>query len=88
MSWWKSSRHRDTFCYDPARGRFRDWLGTVVRNLVAKYRRQPAQRIRGRGGDADDTQSRKSATAAPMKHGMPHTSRRCWPCSWMSFVGK
>jgi RNA polymerase sigma-70 factor (ECF subfamily) len=46
-------RHRDTFCYDPARGRFRDWLGTVVRNLVAKYRRQPAQRIRGRGGDAD-----------------------------------
>jgi RNA polymerase sigma factor (sigma-70 family) len=46
-------RHRDTFCYDPARGRFRDWLGTVVRNLVAKYRRQPAQRVRGRGGDAE-----------------------------------
>ncbi len=46
-------RQRDTFCYDPARGRFRDWLGTVVRNLVAKYRRQPAQRIRGQGGDAD-----------------------------------
>jgi len=47
-------RHRDTFSYDPARGRFRDWLGTVVHNLVAKYRRQPAQRIRGRGGDSDD----------------------------------
>ena len=44
-------RQRDTFCYDPALGRFRDWLGTVVRNLVAKYRRQPAQRIRGQGGD-------------------------------------
>jgi DNA-directed RNA polymerase specialized sigma24 family protein len=46
-------RHRDTFSYDPARGRFRDWLGTVVRNLAAKNRRQPAQRIRGRGGDFD-----------------------------------
>ncbi len=44
-------QNRDTFSYDPARGRFRDWLGTVVRNLVAKYRRQPAQRIRGQGGD-------------------------------------
>ena len=47
-------QNRDTFAYDPARGRFRDWLGTVVRNLVAKYRRQPAQRIRGQGGDAHD----------------------------------
>ncbi len=46
-------RGRDIFTYDPARGRFRDWLGTVVRNLVAKHRRQPAQRIRGRGGDSD-----------------------------------
>ena len=36
------------------RGRFRDWLGTVVRNLIAKYRRQPAQRIRGQGGDSDE----------------------------------
>ncbi len=47
-------RQRDVFTYDPARGRFRDWLGTVVRNLVAKHYRQPAQRIRGRGGDSDD----------------------------------
>ncbi len=47
-------QNRDTFCYDPARGRFRDWLGTVARNLVAKYRRQPAQRIRGQGGDSDN----------------------------------
>jgi len=46
-------RYRDTFSYDPSRGRFRDWLGTVVRNLVAKYRRQPAQRIRGRGGESN-----------------------------------
>ena len=47
-------RERDVFSYDPARGRFRDWLGTMVRNFVAKHRRKPAQRIRGRGGDSDD----------------------------------
>lgn len=43
-------QRRDTFCYDPARGRFRDWLRTVVRNKVAELRRRPAQRIRGQGG--------------------------------------
>ena len=47
-------RERDVFSYDPARGRFRDWLGKVVRNLVAKHYRQPAQRIRGRGGHSHD----------------------------------
>lgn len=82
-------QNRDTFSYDPAHGRFRDWLGTVVRNLVAKYRRQPARRIRGQGGDGhDDDPGPISATAAPMKYGNPHTSRRCWPRSWMWFVGK
>ena len=24
----------------------------------------------------------------PDNYGKPHTSRRCWLCSWMSFVGK
>ena len=47
-------QQRDTFRYDPARGRFRDWLGKVVSNAVAQHRRRPAQRIRARGGD--DTQ--------------------------------
>lgn len=37
---------RDAFRYDPERGRFRDWLGTVVRNAVAARRRSPTERIR------------------------------------------
>lgn len=46
--------HRDVYQYDPAKGRFRDWLGTVVRNKVAEHRRRPANRVRGVGGDADE----------------------------------
>jgi RNA polymerase sigma-70 factor (ECF subfamily) len=42
---------RDLFHYDPARGRFRDWLAVVVRNKVAEHRRRPAQRVRAAGGD-------------------------------------
>lgn len=43
---------RDVYRYDPQRGRFRDWLGTLVRNKVADHRRRPSGRIRGRGGDS------------------------------------
>ncbi len=46
-------RQRDIYQYDPARGRFRDWLGTVVRNKVAEQRRRPSGRVRARGGDSD-----------------------------------
>ena len=42
---------RDVYRYDPQRGRFRDWLGTLVRNKVVDHRRRPSGRIRGRGGD-------------------------------------
>jgi RNA polymerase sigma-70 factor (ECF subfamily) len=38
------------FRHDPSRGRFRDWLGAVVRNKVLLNRRAPAQRCRARGG--------------------------------------
>ena len=46
--------HRDVYQYDPARGRFRNWLGTVVRNKVAKHRRRAANRLHGAGGDSDN----------------------------------
>ena len=45
--------HRDLFDYDSRRGRFRDWLGTVVRNTVVSHRRRPSQRIRVQGGRSD-----------------------------------
>lgn len=45
-------RGRDAFRYDPSRGRFRDWLGTVVRNAVAARRRSPADRARPLADDA------------------------------------
>jgi RNA polymerase sigma-70 factor (ECF subfamily) len=44
---------RDVFRYDPAQGRFRDWLGGMVRNKVAERRRRPSERVRARGGDSD-----------------------------------
>ncbi len=47
-------QQRAVFRYDPARGRFRDWLAVVVGNKLAEYRRRPSQRVRGQGGDQED----------------------------------
>jgi len=44
---------RDVFHYDPAKGRFHDWLGGVVRNVVCRRRRSPAERTRAVGGSSD-----------------------------------
>ncbi len=49
----KVFQQRDVYQYDPARGRFRDWLGTVVRNQVAQHRRRPDDRLRAVGGDSN-----------------------------------
>ncbi len=56
---------KDLFQYDPARGRFRDWLGTLVRHRVADCRRRPSERVRARGGDADFTLGEPEADDAP-----------------------
>ncbi len=58
-------QQRDIFRYDPARGRFRDWLGTVVRNAVAKHRREPSQRVRAQGGDDAGLPDPPTAEPAP-----------------------
>jgi RNA polymerase sigma factor (sigma-70 family) len=65
----KVFQQRDVYRYDPACGRFRDWLGTVVRNNVAEHRRRPANRVQGRGGDSsvaqiDTADEQLDATAA------------------------
>lgn len=46
--------HRDVFRYDPARGRFRDWLRRVVSNVIAQRRRRPSERVRAVGGKQED----------------------------------
>lgn len=55
----KVFRQRDVFQYDRQRGRFRDWLGTVVRNQIAEWRRRPAQRVQPIGGDEFPQEIRK-----------------------------
>ncbi len=49
----KVFQQRDFYQYDPARGRFRNWLAALVRNRVAEFRRRPSERVRARGGDSD-----------------------------------
>jgi RNA polymerase sigma factor (sigma-70 family) len=49
----KVFEQKDYFQYDPARGRFRDWLATVVRNKVAEIRRKPSDQARAIGGNSD-----------------------------------
>jgi RNA polymerase sigma factor (sigma-70 family) len=65
----KVFQQRDVYQYDPTQGRFRDWLGTVVRNNVAEHRRRPGNRLRGAGGDSnvaqlDTIDDQEDATAA------------------------
>ena len=50
----KLFERKDVFRYDRERGRFRDWLATVVRNKVAELRRRPSARDRARGGNGSD----------------------------------
>lgn len=49
----KMFQQRDVFQYDPEQGRFRDWLGRVVRNQVAERHRRPENRLQAAGGDSN-----------------------------------
>ena len=44
-----------TFDYQPDIGRFRDWLGTIVRNEVNRFLRQDRGNVRGRGGEEESS---------------------------------
>jgi len=44
-------KQRAVFQYDPKKGRFRNWLCTIVRNLVEKHRGKGADRVRPTGDD-------------------------------------
>ncbi len=50
----KVFEQKDLFRYDPTQGRFRSWLGTLVHNRVADFRRMPSERARAMGGDSND----------------------------------
>ena len=58
-------KQHEVFEYDPSRGRFRDWLAAVVRNVVATRRRRPSQRVRGEGGDREMGSEPEAADASP-----------------------
>ena len=53
------------FTHDPSRGRFRDWLGGVVRNKVAQHRRAAAERTRAKGGSNNDFLDGQTAGDGP-----------------------
>ena len=57
--------NRDVFQYDPARGRFRDWLSRIVRNHVVRRRRRPAERIRASGGQTQENAAEPTDDGPP-----------------------
>jgi RNA polymerase sigma-70 factor (ECF subfamily) len=47
------SRAIQSFEYDPSRGRFRDWLGTVIRREIQRFLAKRQREVRGAGGSSD-----------------------------------
>ena len=87
----KVFQQRDVYQYDPARGRFRDWLGTVVRNNVAEHRRRPANRLQGRGRRLETAGRLEPAgrpARMPTPRGKPLSRTACfWRC-WTPCAGR
>ena len=85
----KVFQQRDVYQYDPARGRFRDWLGTVVRNQVAEHRRRPGNRLRAAAAiRAVGWTNRRPTSRVPTPCGRRRSSTACcWPC-WTRCGGR
>jgi RNA polymerase sigma-70 factor (ECF subfamily) len=60
----KVFEQKDLFRYDSERGRFRDWLGAVVRNKVIDLRRRAGGSVRGIGGELQDEVAEMAAEGA------------------------
>lgn len=79
-----------TFEYDPAVGRFRDWLGTVVRNAVTRHlhARKPAdasadlETTEARG---DDSTWNDEFTGHILREALKQTRPRFEPETWRAF---
>lgn len=80
------------FAYDPARGRFRGWLFTIVRNRLRMFRRAQAQHPRGAPLPADlpddaaaedwDLECRRRLFAWACDRVRPTVSAATWKAFW------
>jgi RNA polymerase sigma-70 factor (ECF subfamily) len=53
----------DSFEYDPSRGRFRDWLGTITTHEIQRHRNKDRRPGKGRGaGEGDSLAGKQEAT--------------------------
>ncbi len=52
------------FSYQPERGRFRDWLGSVVRSKILRFYRGDGRAGKGRGGDLEPGDLMQAIAAA------------------------
>lgn len=85
------------FEYDSARGRFRDWLGTVTRNEINRSLKKAARAVQGQGGsdtaqvldsvpaDTQDTEWTESFNAHIWRTALERSRRHFEERTWRAF---